>query len=87
MHCRHLQKLESLEICGGRVTDVGVAVLSHIPSLTCLSLAHNPGISDAALPLLARLTNLSSLNLTHSKITSNGLPALYGLTVCCRPPV
>ena len=63
------------------MTDVGVAVLSHIPSLTSLSLAHNPGISDAALPLLARLTNLSSLNLMHSKITGNGLPALYGLTV------
>ncbi len=78
---RHLQKLESLEICGGRVTDLGVAVLSTVPSLTSLSLAHNLAITDTALPLLARLTNLCSLNLTHSKISGNGLTALYGLTV------
>ncbi|DBA71808.1 TPA: hypothetical protein ACH3X2_011002, partial [Trebouxia sp. C0005] len=76
----HLQKLESLEICGGRVTDLGVAVLSTVPSLTSLSLAHNLAITDTALPLLARLTNLCSLNLTHSKISGNGLTALYGLT-------
>ena len=63
------------------MTDIGVAVLSLIPSLTSLSLAHNVGITDAALPQLARLTNLCSLNLTHCKISSNGLTALYGLTV------
>ena len=79
--CRHLQKLESLELCGGRITDVGVAVLSTVPSLTSLSLAHNLAITDTALPLLARLTSLCSLNLTHSKISGNGLTALYGLTV------
>ena len=80
---RHLQKLESLEICGGRVTDLGAAVLSTVPSLTSLSLANNLAITDTALPLLARLTNLCSLNLTHSKISGNGLTALYGLTVSC----
>ncbi|KAL0046320.1 hypothetical protein WJX82_009131 [Trebouxia sp. C0006] len=79
-YIRHLQKLESLEICGGRVTDLGAAVLSTVPSLTSLSLAHNLAITDTALPLLARLTNLCSLNLTHSKISGNGLTALYGLT-------
>ncbi len=84
--CRHLQKLESLEICGGRVTDLGVAVLSTVPSLTSLSLAHNLAITDTALPLLARLTNLCSLNLTHSKISGSGLTALYGLTVSCSKP-
>ncbi len=65
------------------MTDLGVAVLSTIPSLTSLSLAQNLAITDAALPLLARLTNLCSLNLTHSKISGNGLTALYGLTVSC----
>lgn len=79
--CRHLQKLESLEICGGRLTDAGVAILSTIPSLRSISLAHNVGITDNALPMLARLTNLSSLNMTHCKITGAGLTALYGLTV------
>ena len=84
---RHLQKLESLEICGGRVTDLGVAVLSTVPSITSLSLAHNLAITDTALPLLARLTNLCSLNLTHSRISGNGLTALYGLTVSCSAPL
>lgn len=79
--CSKLQKLESLEVCGGRVTDVGVGVISLIPSLTSLSLAHNVGITDGALGHLARLTHLCSLNLTHSRITGNGLTALYGLTV------
>lgn len=78
---RHLQKLESLEVCGGRVTDAGLAHLSCIPSLTSLSLAHNVGITDHGLPLLARLSNLCSLNMTHCKITGPGLTALYGLTV------
>ena len=70
------------------MTDVGVAVLSSVPSLTSLSLAHNAAITDTALPLIARLTNLCSLNLTHSKITGHGITALYALTVsslayCC----
>ena len=92
VRCRKLQKLESLEVCGGRVTDVGAAVISLIPSLTSLSLAHNVGITDAALGHLARLPHLCSLNLTHSKITGNGVTALFGLTVrssstsaCCLP--
>lgn len=81
LRCRNLQKLESLEVCGGQVTDVGAAVISLIPSLTSLSLAHNVGITDAALGHLSRLTHLCSLNLTHSKITGSGVTALYGLTV------
>ena len=80
--CSKLQKLDSLEVCGGRVTDLGVGIISLIPSLTSLSLAHNVGITDTALGHLARLTQLCSLNLTHSRITSNGVTALYGLTVC-----
>ena len=68
------------------MTDVGTAVISLIPSLTSLSLAHNVGITDAALGHLARLTHLCSLNLTHSKITGNGVTALYGLTVGSSSP-
>ena len=68
------------------MTDVGAAVISLIPSLTSLSLAHNVGVTDAALGHLARLTHLCSLNLTHSKITAHGVTALYGLTVgSCTP--
>lgn len=63
------------------MTDVGAAVISLIPSLTSLSLAQNVGITDTALGHLSRLTHLCSLNLTHSKITGNGVTALYGLTV------
>ena len=68
------------------MTDVGAAVISLIPSLSSLSLAHNVGITDAALGLLARLPHLCSLNLTHSKITGNGVTALYGLTVGSSSP-
>ena len=56
---RHLQKLESLEMCGGQVAHVGMAVLSHIPSLTRLSLAYNFGIRDAACSTVSIILQLT----------------------------
>lgn len=80
---RSLKKLQSLETCGGGITDAGAAHLANLPSLTSLSLAQNGRVGNAALPLLvAGLKGLTHLNLAHTRVSSSGMQHLAGLTVC-----
>ena len=79
--CRHLTSLESLEICGGAVTDRGVSHMGPLMSLKHLSLAQNARITDASLLTVSALTSLTFLNLAQSKLTGNGIQHLHNLTV------
>eukprot|EP00741_Cyanophora_paradoxa_P018564 tig00021070_g17923.t1 len=68
-----LRDLESLELCGGALSDAGVA--RHLPRLSRLSslnLSQNYRLSDACVPALGRLPLLTALNLSHTRLTSAG---------------
>ena len=66
--------LLSLEVCGGGVTDTGVRYISQsMVLLESLNLANNSRISDDAMPALCMLKALRNLNLTHSRVTSEGI--------------
>lgn len=72
--------LKSLEVCGGGVTDVGVRYISRsMALLESLNLANNHRISDEAMPSICLLKNLKNLNLTHSRVTSEGILHLLNL--------
>lgn len=51
MIARQFRGLKTLEICGGGLTDAGVAQLAHIPTLKCLSVAQNRGVTDRSVPV------------------------------------
>ena len=90
--CSNLKRLEFLEVCGGSVTDAGVAHIAPLGRLTHLSLAQNARITDVSTPVLAQLFELVYLNLTRSRLSSTGVQRLHPLTVppsskhdCCGP--
>jgi hypothetical protein len=75
-----LNKLKSLDIFSGRVTDSGCAHISKITSLESLELCGG-GVGDLGCNLLANLENLTSLNLSQNdRITNRGAAALATLT-------
>ena len=83
--CSKLYQLESLELCGGSITDNGVSHLANLTKLKSLSLAQNSRISDISLLVLSNLSDLTTLNLTQSRVTGNGILTLQSLTVSLSP--
>ncbi|MFS7971148.1 putative leucine-rich repeat domain superfamily [Helianthus anomalus] len=52
-YAMHFKNLQSLEICGGGLTDVGVANITDLRSLMLLNLSLNHCLTDASLELIA----------------------------------
>ena len=76
-HIAKLRRLRHLELCGGGISDAGVARLGGaLSSLRTLNLSQNLGITDRAIPALAELPVLESLNLSHTQIGAAGLACL-----------
>ena len=72
--------IRSLEVCGGGVTDVGVMYISlFMLRLESLNLANNSRISDDAMVSIGALRGLRHLNLTHSRVTGEGIMRLVRL--------
>ena len=82
-----LKRLEHLEVCGGAVTDAGVAHVAPLGHLTHLSLNENSRITDASVPVLAQLFELVYLNMSKSRLSSTGVQRLHPLAVSlsCLP--
>ncbi|KAA3470552.1 leucine-rich repeat-containing G-protein coupled receptor 4-like [Gossypium australe] len=73
------KNLQSLEICGGGLTDAGVKNIKDLPSLTLLNLSQNCNLTNKSLELISGLNALVSLNVSNSNITNDGLPYLKPL--------
>ena len=76
-----LTGLQSLEMCGGAISDAGVVHLAPLGQLTHLSLAHNTRVTDASLPVFQGMSELVFLNLTRSRLTGPGIQRLACLSV------
>jgi Leucine-rich repeat (LRR) protein len=74
------KKLQSLELCGGGITDTGVSKIKDLTLLTSLNLSQNLRITDNALQYLSGMKSLVSLNLANSRVTNAGLHHLRPLT-------
>lgn len=71
-----LTDLRQLEVCGGGLTDGGVAHLAALSRLEHLSVAQNYRVGNRCLPHLIKLNELTTLNLSQCRVTSNSVVAL-----------
>lgn len=76
--------LESLDLRQSQATNAGLAHLATMPALKSLLLSGVAGITDAAVPHLAKLTKLRELNVTDSKISPAGLRELKRALPNCQ---
>jgi hypothetical protein len=60
------KKLQTLELCGGGITDVGVKNIKDLTSLTSLNLSQNGRITDNALQHLSGTGFLMQIQWMHS---------------------
>ncbi|KAL6130188.1 hypothetical protein ACLB2K_068569 [Fragaria x ananassa] len=67
------KNLQSLEICGGELTDASVKNLKDLVCLTWLNLSQNRSLTDKSLEVIFGLTALVSSNISNSRITDEGL--------------
>jgi len=77
-HLARLPALETLSICGGKVTSAGLAHLKDLGSLQRLYLSR-VSLTDEGLKHLSGLTGLVSLSLENTGITGKGLKHLGNL--------
>ncbi|KAL6125426.1 hypothetical protein ACLB2K_073485 [Fragaria x ananassa] len=68
----YFKNLQSLEICGGELTDAGVKNLKDLVCLTWLNLSQNRSLTDKSLEVISGLTALVSSNITNSRIIDEG---------------
>lgn len=62
--CSDFKKLQSLELCGGSITDAGVKNIKDLTSMMSLNLSQNSHLTDGALEFILGIS-LSSLNLHY----------------------
>ena len=87
LHLKNLEKLQSLELCfmnewfGFSIyTDSPWEVLKKIKNINCLDLSNNQRIEDRNLVHIGKATNIQLLNLSHTRIGSDGLESIGSLT-------
>ena len=74
------EALAYLDLAGSGITDRQLTWLKPFTNLTGLHLERNPQLSDAAIPALLALPNLTSINLVGTGITDAGALQLAKLT-------
>lgn len=76
---RFFKNLESLEVCGGLITDAGVKNIKDLKALKQLNLSQNVNLTDKTLELISGLTALVSLNVSNTRVSNAGLRHLKDL--------
>ncbi len=81
-----MTKLVKLELCGGLISDIGVASLAGLVALEALNLRENSNITSRGIAHLSQLSRLSHLNLSHTSVTGSAavhMARLFRLRVLC----
>ncbi len=81
-----MTNLVKLELCGGLISDKGVAALENLVSLESLNLRENSNITSLGIAYLGNLTRLSHLNLSHTSVTGSAavhMAHLFRLRTLC----
>src|SRR5262249_31710699 len=71
-HMKYIKPFTSLgflDIRGSKVTDAGLAEISDLTKISYLRLNNLPGVTDAAVVHLKKLTNLEILSLSNTGVT------------------
>jgi hypothetical protein len=79
-HILLLRRLTFLELCGGRLTNMGLArIATNLPALTSLNVSQNKKIDDLGLDALRSLRQLVHLNLSGCSVTHKGFSFLHAV--------
>lgn len=80
-HLSCMESLEALEVCGGKVRDVGVKYLCGLPNLQSLNLSKNSMMTDKSLGYIAEklFNSLRVLNVSRTGVTPIGLCQLTAM--------
>ena len=84
VHCSKVTNLTGLYLYGKTISDAGLVHLQGLTKLKYLRITGNARISNAELQNLAGLVNLSSLSLSLTSVTAEGLAKLRGLSNLSR---
>ncbi len=76
-----LSQIERLGLQGCHITDKDLETICKLENLRCLLLLENSQITDLGLKKIASLKKLLVLEITHARITPNGLKALVDLPI------
>ncbi|MFA7337851.1 MAG: hypothetical protein WC028_13775 [Candidatus Obscuribacterales bacterium] len=76
-----LRQVERLGLQGCHITDKDLETICRLDNLSCLLLLENPQITDLGLKKIASLKKLMVLEITHARITPNGLKVLVDLPI------
>jgi hypothetical protein len=60
------KNLQTLELCGGGITDAGVRSIKDLTSLTSLNLSQNPRLTDNALQYLSGINSNQLSNFSNT---------------------
>ena len=70
--------LQTLELCGGNITNYGVTALRVLLNLRVLNLSQNRRIDGKSAKILNTLHRLQILNLSNTSFPSSSLSQLQG---------
>jgi Leucine-rich repeat (LRR) protein len=79
-----LRSLVQVDLEANQLSDAGLAHLAGLENLRTLSLAGNEGVTDQSFQVLASLSMLTSLDLSGTAVTDQGLTALKAALPNCR---
>jgi Leucine-rich repeat (LRR) protein len=79
-----LRTLAQLDLEANQLSDAGVAHLAGLENLRTLGLAGNEGLTDQSFQALTSLPMLTSLDLSGTAVTEQGLTALKAALPNCR---
>ena len=83
-HLANLRNLDELDAWKIGLTDEAMPTIAEFSSLQLLKLGDNPGITDASVPLLARLNSLNEMHVTGTSISDQGIHQLQRALPNCR---
>ncbi len=81
-----MTKLVRLELCGGLISDSGMASLAGLVALEELNLRENINITSQGIAHLGKLSHLCHLNLSYTSVTGSAavyMVYLFRLRILC----
>jgi hypothetical protein len=70
-----LEKVQALNLPGGKITDAGIAVLPKFPRLTTVDLSGTL-VTDAGIKIVKEMPLLEALSLTNTKVTDVAMASI-----------
>lgn len=84
MHSSDFKNLQSLEVCGGLITDAGVKNIKDLKALTLLNLSQNGNLTDKSLELISGMSLVYLLRSSGMKAFNTQFIYLFAYLPCVQ---